>query len=157
MISAVVLLCIGEQLLCPNCCRFYLRYSHRCAADLGFLGFAVVEVPARVTFCDILGLLHRYTSSDVPEAIVFAASGCYPCLGAFACVFALPGWNCLDIWLHLSPVEDYWKWQIKGLGLAAWQRDWEFAEAKTTGGVHGCIHMCVKYLPSEETLDPFGA
>lgn len=93
----------GEALVleCLRCesSRFLLYFLHCCAADLGFIRFARVEVPARATFCDILGLLRRYTSTDVPEAIVFAASGCsggYPCLGTFTCVFAftrleLPG------------------------------------------------------------------
>lgn len=39
----------------------------------------------------------------------------------------------------------------QGPRLAVWQRDWEFAEAETTGGVHGCA---VKYVSSEEMADP---
>lgn len=61
----------------------------------------------------------------VLEVVIFAVSGnsrlsvsMHVCV--YVCLFA---WlACQDIWLHLSPMEDYRKWQIKGLSLAAWQR-----------------------------------
>lgn len=46
---------------------------------------------------------------------------------------------CQDIWLLPSPIEDYRKWWIKGLILAAWKRTENYSRNRT--GVFGCVHV----------------
>lgn len=60
------------------------------------------------------------------QILIFVVSGgslslvVCACFAGYECLFA---WlACQDIWLHPCPMEDYRKWQIKGLSLAAWQR-----------------------------------
>lgn len=71
----------------------------------------------------------------------FAVSGssqlsCPRHVCVYVCLFA---WlACQDIWLHLSPMEDYRKWQIKGLSLAAWQRTENYSRSRR------CARMCVR-------------
>jgi len=56
------------------------------------------------------------------------------------CVYVcLSAWlACQDIWLHPSPMEDYRKWQIKGLSLAAWQRTENYSRNRRC--VCGCLN-----------------
>ena len=75
----------------------------------------------------------------------------------YVCLFA---WlACQDIWLHPSPMEDYRKWQIKGLSLAAWQRTEKYSRNRRCGWmcmcvrVNMCVSVCVRES-SEETADP---
>lgn len=112
----------------------------------------------------------RHPGSPAPihiyvlEVIIFALSGhsrlsvsMHVCV--YVCLFAWP--PCQDIWLHPSPMEDYRKWQIKGLSLAAWQRTENYSRSRRC--VCGCVRACEQiyaYMSacvresSEETADP---
>lgn len=70
-------------------------------------------------FCDILGLIQIYGCPGGHYFLQLVAACGYLCLYMFVCMCVCFAWlACQDIWLHLSPTEDYWKWQIKGLSLA---------------------------------------
>lgn len=74
----------------------------------------------------------------------------------YVCLFA---WlACQDIWLHPSPMEDYRKWQIKGLSLA---EDWEIQQeqevwvdvyVRASEYVRTCLSACVS--PSRRRMIP---
>lgn len=131
---------------------------HRCATDLGFLGFAVVEVPARATFCDILGLLRLYTSTDVPEAIVFsqlaAAQGSVLVSARLHVCLLCPAGTARTFGCTSLP------WRITGSGrsrASAWQRGRGTGNLQKPKQREVCtdVYTCaVKYLSSEETVDP---
>lgn len=135
---------------------FTIHIFFLCVAVLQLVGFFFngLKVLSGCMSCDRHPGTPALIHNCVLEVIIFAVSGdSRPLVSIHLCVcvcVCLPGWPARTFGCTPSPMEDYRKWQIKGLSLAAWQRTENYSRSRRCVWMcacvraNMCVHVCVR-------------